>query len=179
MMGGVWLAAQLPAIEHAARHARLAAAEGRPFQILTEEEAAELGAIAEQIYPADETPGARDAGVVHFMDRAFETFRAGQLDATREGLEELRSTVRERHPDVQRFSELAFEQQTEILREIESTPFFISVLELTRFGLFAAPSWGGNRDETVWRQVGFESRPTWQPPFGEYDAEALDSGGDR
>ena len=47
---------------------------------------------------------------------------------------------------------------------------------LTLCGMFALPSWGGNRDEAGWKLLGFEDRHAWQPPFGFYDAEARELG---
>ena len=34
---------------------------------------------------------------------------------------------------------------------------------LTLCGMFALPSWGGNRDEAGWKLLGFEDRHAWQP----------------
>ena len=61
----------------AATHARQAAAQSTgayKFEFFTPEEAAEVEAIAARIIPTDETPGAREAGVIYFIDRALVTF---------------------------------------------------------------------------------------------------------
>ena len=44
------------------------------LSFLTAAEAADVEAVAAQIIPTDDTPGAREAGVVHFIDRALATF---------------------------------------------------------------------------------------------------------
>ena len=44
------------------------------FSFLTPAEVADVEAIAAQIIPTDDTPGAREAGVVYFIDRALATF---------------------------------------------------------------------------------------------------------
>jgi hypothetical protein len=50
---------------------------------------------------------------------------------------------------------------------------------LTHCGMFAMPSWGGNKDLAGWNLIGFDSRHAWQPPFGFYDARATaEEGGD-
>lgn len=97
LLGGTWFAFHHPAVLRAALHARAAVAVGSPaFEVLTPEEATELEAIAAQIFPSDESPGAREAGVIHFMDRAFGTFAANLLTPVRGGLNELHVTVAER-----------------------------------------------------------------------------------
>lgn len=169
--GGAWLAAHLPAVEAAAAWARTAAAEGLPLVVLTEEEARELGAVAERILPADELgPGAVEVGVVHFMDRAFETFAAGALDGVRAGLGELAAAVAA-GPGGDIFSELGPDEQDEVLRSLEETPFFVMVWTFTVMGFFGDPSLGGNRGQAGWRLIGFEDAGAYEPPFGYYDAE--------
>lgn len=176
--GGAWLAANLPAVEAVAAWARTAAAEGRPLAVLTEEEARELGAVAERILPADELgPGALDVGVVHFMDRAFETFAAGALEGVRAGLGELAATVTA-GPGGDVFSELGPDEQDAVLRSIENGPFFGLVRVLTVMGFLGDPSLGGNRERAGWRLIGFEDAGAYQPPFGYYDAEYGREGGE-
>ena len=36
--------------------------------------------------------------------------------------------------------------------------------------MFADPSWGGNREKSGWKLLGFDDRAIWQSPFGFYDA---------
>lgn len=176
--GGAWLAAHLPAVEAAAAWARTAAAEGSPLAVLTEDEARELGAVAERILPADELgPGALEVGVVHFMDRAFETFAAGALDGVRAGLGELAAAVAA-GPGGDFFSELGPDEQDEVLRSLEETPFFGMVWTFTVMGFFGDPSLGGNRGQAGWRLIGFEDAGAYQPPFGYYDAEYAREGGE-
>lgn len=173
-LGAAWIAAQLPAIEAAAAHASEALAHGQSFEALTAEEARELEAIAARILPSDETPGAVEAGVIHFIDRAFVTFQAGALPSVRAGLAELSARAAAVDPAASAFSDLADTRQDELLREIESGNLFGTIRFLTIAGMFSMPAWGGNRGEAGWRLLGFESRPVWQPPFGHYDAEAAD-----
>lgn len=178
-LGAVWLALHLPAAEAAAACARAAAREGRGFQVLTAAEARALEAIADQILPADDTPGARDLGVIHFMDRALGSFAAFMLEPVRAGLAELQSKAREAAPETQGFDALPAERQRALLAEIEFSDFFFLVRTLTLMGAFAHPSYGGNRDGAGWRIIGFEDRGAYQPPFGYYDREytAPPSGG--
>ncbi len=170
LMGSAWVAFHLPAIRAAAAHARNALARGvTSFEVLTAEEAAELDAIAMQILPTDDTPGAHEAGVVHFMDRALGTFAYQLLSGIREGLEDLHGRIATHSAVARRFHDLDDDEQKTLLREIEKTPFFGGVRFLTVAGMFADPSYGGNRDRVGWTLIGFDGHFAHQPPFGYYD----------
>jgi len=170
-LGGAWIATQMPAVRAAAAHARLAAREGLPLAALTEEEAREIEAVAARIIPTDDTPGAREADVIRFIDRAFETFQADGLPAAREGLEDLGARAAAAGATDSRFSQLDETRQDALLREIEDGGFFGMIRFLTVMGMFANPEYGGNRDKIGWKLIGFEDRYRWLPPFGWYDAE--------
>ena len=70
-LSAAWLSANWPALLAAADHARHAAQSRTPakLEFFTLEEAVEVDAITARIIPADDTPGAREAGVVYFIDR--------------------------------------------------------------------------------------------------------------
>ena len=173
-LGVAWLATRIPAIEAAARLARDSREQGIRA-VLTPEEARELEAMAETIRPpVDGRPGARDAGVIHFIDRAFETFQAPALEMARQGLGALHTRVEARYPGAGPFSRLSEARRAELLREIEDEGFFSLVRFLTVAGMFSLPSYGGNRDRQGWALLGFEDRFAWRPPFGFYDAEVID-----
>lgn len=172
LVGSAWLAVHWPAIEAAARHARRALAQRAPFEILTPDEARALEAVAAQIIPTDDTPGAREAGVIYFMDRALGSFGAQFLQPIREGLPDLVKAARATNPAARGFAELSPKQQAEVLRSMEQTPFFGAVRFLTVAGMFGDPSYGGNRDRVGWQMIGFDGGHAHQPPFGYYDANA-------
>ncbi|MFQ5630942.1 MAG: gluconate 2-dehydrogenase subunit 3 family protein, partial [bacterium] len=166
VLGGSWIALHLPAILATATYACRAKNENADFEILTPFEVTELEAIAEQIFPTDETPGARDASVIYFIDHALGTFSSGDLDPVRDGLHEIESSIRKKHPGTDAFSKLASEQQIEALREIDTTDFFETVRNLTIAGMFSHPSYGGNREKIGWQLLQFDDKHAWQPPFG-------------
>ncbi len=174
MLEGAWIALNLPAIQETAAYARSAVRQHPPFEILTEHEAREIEAIASQIIPSDDTPGAREAGAVYFIDRALGSFSGGSLKEIRSGLSGLRLMVGAKFPGTDAFSDLEFDDQTALLQEIENTDFFSAVRALTITGTFAHPDQGGNRDEIGWKILRFDSSPTFQPPFGYYDREYTD-----
>jgi gluconate 2-dehydrogenase gamma chain len=167
-----WLAAQWPLIAQAQEHAHRRVAttnSSQDFLLLTHEEAAEIAAIAEQILPSDETPGAREAGVVFFIDKALHTFDADKLPAYRRGLKELRAKVSALFPGASRLAQLPPAQQHEVMKAIERSDFFEMVRTHTLIGFFGNPEWGGNRDLVGWKLIGFEDAFTFHPPFGYYD----------
>src|ERR1700683_4625853 len=90
-LGAGWAAA-LAAQEHA--HEVMRSAEPRTLSVLSPTEAMEISAIASQIIPSDDSPGAREAGVIYFIDRALATFEADQRDAYRKGMDEIQQTRR-------------------------------------------------------------------------------------
>src|SRR5262245_51994167 len=55
-------------------HAGTPVAADATISFLTAAEAADIEAVAAQIVPSNDTPGAREAGVVSFIDRALATF---------------------------------------------------------------------------------------------------------
>ena len=158
------------------------------FTALTKAQADVVEAMTARILPAvDGRPGAREAGAIHFIDRALATFNAAQKTLYVEGVADLnaaRPAQRQWHGDSGTaasgtaaaagvsFAALTPAQQDELLREIEQTPFFQTVRFDTLVGTFALPSWGGNRDFAGWRLLGVEHQPFFQAPFGYYDANA-------
>jgi gluconate 2-dehydrogenase gamma chain len=138
---------------------------------LTTAERADVEAISAQIIPSDGTPGAREAGVVVFIDRALATFFSSVASDFRAGLAGFQSACHARHPDCDSFAELPSARQIEFLHEVETTPFFVRVRLLAVLGMFASPAYGGNRDGIGWRLIGFEDKHTFEPPFGYYDRD--------
>jgi hypothetical protein len=184
-----WAAANLPGVRAALAHARRAATAATPaaFEFFTPDEAADIAAVAAQIWPADDMPGATEAGIAHFIDHLF----ANGADAScadvnfaiydspigadpvggsyaplmRNGLAQLSTTAG-------RFATLPADQQRQALVAIETTSFFLLLRRMTVVGLFADPAHGGNVAKSGWRAIGFEDRFYWRPPFGAYDRDA-------
>lgn len=165
-LGGVWIAVNWPAILAAEEHARTAPG----FAFFTPEQATELDAMTAQIIPTDHTPGAREARVVFFIDRALETFQRDRQEDYTRGLHELAVVSQRAFPSVTRFSELTYDQQIQVLTEIEDTPFFNLVRTHTIIGFFASPVHGGNHDKIGWELIGYDDSLDHEPPFGYYDA---------
>ena len=171
-MGASWLALNTPLILAACRTAQTMSDEQAGYVNISTEEALELSAIVDQIIPPDETPGATDTGVVYFIDAALGSFMSARAASLRQDLNKLADRVKMLGNPDSKFSDLDFDQQTEILKEIEDTPYFETLHTLTMMGMFCLPRYSGNRDESGWDLLGFDHQHVWQAPFGYYDADA-------
>jgi gluconate 2-dehydrogenase gamma chain len=167
-----WLAADavklLASGAHAAGSARQNAQPSLRF--LSPADAAELEAATSQIVPTDETPGAREARVVNFIDHALDTWQRDQRSTFKKGVAELRK--RARAAGTKSFASLSSEQQHGVIAALEKDkhPFFNVLRGATIVAMLANPSYGGNHDKIGWKTIGFEDRFAWSPPFGWYDA---------
>jgi len=187
-LSSAWITTHWPAVLSAADHARRAAQSAAPpkFEFFSPEQAAEIDAIAARIIPTDGTPGAREAGVVYFIDRALTTFASDDQKTYKEGLPELQARVRELFPAVERFSAATPEQQDEVLRSLDdhapvparpfrprpaAQSFFEILRQHTIAGFLIDPDTGGNRDGVGWKVIGREREHMFQPPFGYYDKD--------
>ena len=172
-LGSIWLASCLPEIVAAQEHAHRAAQSESPtgFQFFTPEDAIEVEAIAAQIIPTDDTPGAREARVIYFIDRALATFAAGERSAFAEGLKNLQKKARKQFGKAKRFSHLSADQQIAVLKKIETSQFFELVRTMTILGMFSNPEYGGNYNKIGWKLIGFEDQFFFKAPFGSYDRD--------
>jgi gluconate 2-dehydrogenase gamma chain len=168
-----WAAADFAQVEEALAWATQRAGAGAGgMKVLTKEQAEAIDALTSRILPAvDGKPGAHDAGVVHFIDRALATFNAGQKTVYIDGIADLNRRAAAKQPGAAGFASLTPAQQDDVLREIADTPFFQTARFDTIVGTFGLPALGGNRDHAGWRLLGLEHRPAFEAPFGYYDAE--------
>jgi gluconate 2-dehydrogenase gamma chain len=145
------------------------APEGR-WRALTNAEAETLAAACDQIVPADEFPGAAEAGVVVFIDRQLATREKDQLQTWRKGVRGLDATARERSG--QAFAALSFEDRTALLKHMEAgevavhgwegldpRAFFDRLVRYTMMGFYGDPRHGGNRQHVSWRMLGVPPTP--------------------
>jgi gluconate 2-dehydrogenase gamma chain len=148
-----------------------AAADTKQLSLLSAAEAADVEAVAAQIIPTDDSPGAREAGVVYFIDRALATFFSQLAGDYRAQLAAFQSAFRAAHPSAASFAALTSAQQIEYLKAVDETPFFNTTRLLTLLGMFSLPAYGGNRDRAGWKLIGFQDAHVFQPPFGYYDRD--------
>ena len=139
------------------------------FRVLGSDEAADFAAIAARIIPTTDTPGATEAGVIHFFDHAFAGEMSDQLDTARAGLAGFNAAISD---TAARFSALGTDEQDAFLHTQDSTDFFNLVWLMTIYGFFSMSKYGGNKGHIGWDLIGFEgAHGGWAYPFGHYDAE--------
>jgi gluconate 2-dehydrogenase gamma chain len=138
-----------------------------------------VAAFAERLMPgAPDKPGARDAGVLNYIDLALAGAYADLQDFYRRGLAQLDMYCRKTHGKA--FAKLDTARQDEVIKSLEegkaeefswptAQAFFNTVRTHTMEGMFADPIYGGNRDFAGWRLVGF---PGGQPQFTPEDLES-------
>ncbi|HVW72868.1 MAG TPA: gluconate 2-dehydrogenase subunit 3 family protein [Rhizomicrobium sp.] len=155
-----WLAANWPAEVAAAEKAQ---GMGN-FTYFSRPQAADIDAMAAQIYPTTDTPGAREAQVIYFIDTALVTFAQDKQAIYTQGLADLSGRTGGKP-----FAALPSDQQIALLTSIETTPFFKTVRDHTIMGMFASPQHGGNFHKIGWQQIGFDDSLNFRSPFGAYD----------
>jgi hypothetical protein len=153
---------------------------GAAFAFFNRHEADTVAAAAARIFPTDDLgPGATEAGVVHYIDRALAGHDAGLQELYRRGVAVLDRLAG------RPFHEAPAERQDSILAAIEQgadppvgltagapraradagqqaapSPeplprlFFQALVTHTREGLFSDPVHGGNRGVVGWRLLG-------------------------
>ena len=155
-----WLAATWPAEVAAAEAAQKMGA----FTYFTPEQAREIDAMAAQIYPTTDTPGAREAQVIYFIDLALVTFAADKQPVYARGFGELSQACGGKS-----FASLSGDEQIRVLTAIEKSAFFKAVRDDTVMGMFASPQHGGNFRKIGWQQIAFDDSLNFRAPFGAYD----------
>lgn len=186
--GAAWAAAHWPALLSAATRAHRAMQSSTPpkLEFFTAEQAKEIDAISSRIIPTDDTPGAHEAGVVYFIDRALVTFAVDSQRLYQDGLLELQNKVSEQFPGVKNFSSATPEQQDEFLhsfynqtgkdgrafRPSSGAQDFVETLrQHTIAGFLIDPDTRGNPNGVGWKLIGREREHMFQPPFGFYDKD--------
>jgi len=155
-----WLAALAGCVSESEKLVHLSPAEGRAMR-----------ALAARIIPSDDGPGAEEAGVVFFVDRAMGMpFFADNVPLIRRGLADL-DVRASKLGALGGFPALSDVQQIAVLRQIEHDAFFTAARTLVIIGTFADPSYGGNRNGVGWTMIGMQHRPSYTAPYGWYDAQ--------
>lgn len=144
-----------------------------------------LEAVCNQIIPPDDYPGAKDAGVVNFIDRALGNWAPQHRWDYVAGLEAIDESSQLMFG--RSFVDLNWDQQTKVLEEIEkgSAPgkiwttfhigrgvagvyrgdgdsedssqreFFALVVRHTMQGYYSDPQYGGNRNAASWKMLNY------------------------
>ena len=200
-VSAAWLTAQWPEILAAHEHARQAVASAAPpkLEFFTMAQAADVEAICAAIIPTTDTPGAREAGVVYFLDRGLMTFGKDQREPFIAGLGAVTQVSKQLFPAAASFAALPAAQQVEVLKtleamksgetdkggaslngknetagkltQIDGAQVFGMFRFATILGFFSNPEDGGNRDGLGWKLLDFMPSMAHFPPFGYYDKQ--------
>jgi len=146
------------------------------------EDAATVAAFVERLMPgAPGMPGAREVGVLNYIDLALAGAYADQQEFYRAGLTALDAYCRGTHNAA--FVRLDAARQDAVIKALEDNKapgftwpsagaFFNTLRTHTMEGMFADPIYGGNKDFAGWRLVGF---PGAQPVFSEAEMASKDA----
>ena len=142
-----------------------------PYEFLTADQVRLLDVITAHIVPTDDTPGAREAHVVRFIDHALATFFAEfrkDFDKTLTAFNDFAARFR---PDGAPFLALSHNEQIALLRDLErlEPDVFGPLRDMTMLGMFSHPEHGGNYQKIGWKLIGYVDQYSWAPPFGYYD----------
>ena len=128
-----------------------------PYRFFSLPEANTLAAICNRVIPDDQSAGAVQAGVVHYIDRQLNGKFREHRKIYRAGLA---ATDRLAGGN---FAEVPVDRQTAILHQTERDPairpFFDLVIAHSMQGFYASPRHGGNRDFASWRMLGIPVTP--------------------
>lgn len=126
-----------------------------------------LAELCEQIVPADDFPGAKELGVAQFIERTLKEAHPGWIQIYQAGLGALDASSRELY-DIP-FASLEEEQKTGLVGSLEKgelppgpwtspsqSDFFAMVRSHTMQGYYGHPKWGGNRDKSAWKMIGYD-----------------------
>jgi gluconate 2-dehydrogenase gamma chain len=139
-------------------------------RFFTKDQARTIDAWTECLIPADDMPGASQAGVVRYIDLQL-TRRFKKLqEPYQRAAEAINASSSRAHSKP--FADLTLDQQTALLQTIETgqgdksiwgndggKAAFDMVLNHTMQGFFGNPRHGGNRDYASWRLVGVSPLP--------------------
>lgn len=137
------------------------------YYFFTSEEALCMIAICEQIVPADEDPGATDAGCIYYIDNQLNSYFSNQKELYRNGLAAIQTYCNKTFG--KNFEKLPFTEQTEILKlleqgnlkgdewsNIQQAVLFKNFLDHTMQGYYGSPRHGGNRYYVSYKMMGLE-----------------------
>ena len=118
-----------------------------PLAVLSADEARIVEALCDQIVPADDAAGAKQAGVLYYIDRQL----AGPL-------KRFAPRYHSGLPAFRDLPNLGFAEQTAFLSALkgDAASFFQLVVDHTMQGFYGSPEHGGNRDEASWKMLGIE-----------------------
>jgi len=115
-----------------------------------------LRAVVDCLIPADDFPGAYDAGVCDYLERLLHTDLMDQAADFCRGIDAIEAEAIARFEKP--FAELSPSEQnaTLVVIESEAPRFFEMLVNTTAEGYYSEPQQGGNRGAISWVMTGFE-----------------------
>ncbi|MGH2842457.1 MAG: gluconate 2-dehydrogenase subunit 3 family protein, partial [Solirubrobacteraceae bacterium] len=99
-------------------------------------------------------PGAREAGVMSYVETALGQWHAHHLDAYAAGLEALEQRALDTYG--QGFARCEDAEQDSLLEQIEGDGAFFDLVRTHAIeGMFGDPRWGGNAGGAGWELLGY------------------------
>ncbi|MGA3200993.1 MAG: gluconate 2-dehydrogenase subunit 3 family protein [Bryobacteraceae bacterium] len=144
---------------------------GTSYRYFDAATASEVEALAETILPADNTPGAKEAGVVWFIDGALAGFDKSLRPAYQSGLADIQARRKRLFPNSLSVAGLTPAECHTLVADFEKTEFFSVLRQHTILGFFGNPKYGGNRNGAAAKLLGIQEAAMYMPPFGYYDRE--------
>ena len=136
----------------------------RYYRVFTDDEAACLVALCERVIPADEHPGATEAGVVNFIDKQASGRFHADRDLFRNGIASLQAHCRAEYEKP--FEALDEKTQIAVMRDMErgKTPkelwenptqqlFMNRLVQRAMQGFYGSPRHGGNKNYVSYRML--------------------------
>jgi gluconate 2-dehydrogenase gamma chain len=149
-----------------------------PLRFFDEAESLLVAAAVSRIFPSDESgPGAKEAGVVIYIDRQLAgpygrdryrytqgPFEEAAPEFGYQGKATPREIYREGLKGLKGFDRWSADDQDAALERIEKTTFFNLLRQHTMEGMFCDPVHGGNAEMVGWQLIGFPG-----PRMNNYD----------
>jgi predicted TIM-barrel enzyme len=122
-------------------------------------------AVVDCLIPADDFPGAYEAGAGDYLERLLQTDLADHAEFFRAGIDAIEAEALARFDKP--FAKLNSSEQIAMLTAIEAgavktswpippSRFFEMLVNTTAESYYSEPQQGGNRDGISWRMTGFE-----------------------
>ena len=139
-----------------------------------------LEAIVERLIPTDDAgPGAREAHVSRYIERALATEYVSLLETYEAALAAVDAHAQAAHG--RGFSALDAEQQDAVLGDLEAQRVpgappacFDLIRQHAMEGMFGDPRWGGNADHIGWQLIGYPGpKAVWTAEEQQLDVPPL------
>ncbi|MGD0500991.1 MAG: gluconate 2-dehydrogenase subunit 3 family protein [Bryobacteraceae bacterium] len=129
------------------------------WRFFTAAEAQTVEAICAQLIPADRDPGAKESGVVNYIDIQLTRQFKKHQEVYRRGIAAVDASCRSKFG--KRFVDLGSEAQIEAVNAAEESSgvFFDLILSHARQGFYGDPRHGGNRHMASWKMLGLPFPP--------------------